>query len=70
MATIICSILVACSLIEPGASEEIVRHVGWVDAMPDTRTTVEFEINGTTLSFAGVGYHDKARMRFLTAILE
>ena len=49
----------SCGLVEPGASEVILPHVGWVNTVPDARATVEIEINGTALSFSGTGYHDK-----------
>lgn len=51
----------ACGLVEPGASEEILPHVGWVNTVPDARATVDIEVNGTALSFSGTGYHDKVR---------
>jgi hypothetical protein len=52
----------ACGLVEAGASEVILPHVGWVNTIPDARATVDIEINGTTLSFSGTGYHDKVRV--------
>jgi hypothetical protein len=51
----------SCGLVEPGASEVILPHVGWVNTVPDARATVDIEINGTALSFSGTGYHDKVR---------
>lgn len=46
---------------EPGASEVILPHVGWINAVPDARATVDIEVNGTAVNFSGTGYHDKVR---------
>lgn len=51
----------ACGLVDAGASEVILPHVGWVNTVPDARAIVDIEINGTALSFSGTGYHDKVR---------
>ncbi|KAK3620150.1 hypothetical protein LTR56_023577 [Elasticomyces elasticus] len=48
-----------CRLPTPGATEEIVPHVGRANAVPDLMVSVEFTINGTDLKLAGPGYHDK-----------
>ncbi|KAJ3551131.1 hypothetical protein NM688_g4907 [Phlebia brevispora] len=32
---------------------------GWLNAMPDADAFVDLDINGTSLSFTGIGYHDK-----------
>jgi len=47
--------------VEAGASEVILPHVGWANAVPDARATVDIEVNGTAISFSGIGYHDKVR---------
>ena len=49
----------ACGLVEAGASEVILPHVGWINTVPDARAIVDIEINGTALSFTGTGYRDK-----------
>jgi len=33
--------------------------VGWANAQPDAVAEADFTVNGTSLSFKGVGYHDK-----------
>ncbi|KAF5385702.1 hypothetical protein D9757_003548 [Collybiopsis confluens] len=48
-----------CSPAEEGANMELLPHVGWANAIPDAHAIVELEINGTRVSFSGVGYHDK-----------
>lgn len=32
---------------------------GWANALPDANAQVDFVINGTKVTFSGVGYHDK-----------
>ncbi|KAK4903971.1 hypothetical protein LTR49_026496 [Elasticomyces elasticus] len=58
-----------CGLPTPGATEEIVLHIGWANAVPDAMGSVDFTINGTDLQLAEPGYHDKkwANSRSLTA---
>ncbi|KAF3763475.1 hypothetical protein M406DRAFT_263100 [Cryphonectria parasitica EP155] len=50
-----------CSLNEDGASEVIMPHIGWANAVPDATATVDLLFSdGTSLSFDdGIGYHDK-----------
>ncbi|KAK5683567.1 hypothetical protein LTS10_005100 [Elasticomyces elasticus] len=48
-----------CGLPTPFATELIIPHVGWVNAIPDALTSVDFTINGSSLQFSGAGYHDK-----------
>ncbi|KAK3613721.1 hypothetical protein LTR56_027714 [Elasticomyces elasticus] len=48
-----------CGPPTPLATELIVPHVGWTNAVPDALITVDSTINGSTLQFAGVSYHDK-----------
>ena len=38
---------------------EVVPHLGWANAVPDAFADVDFIIQGSPLSFTGVGYHDK-----------
>ena len=35
--------------------------IGWANAVPDAKATVNFEVAGKKLAFSGVGYHDKVR---------
>ncbi|KAK4919627.1 hypothetical protein LTR49_012691 [Elasticomyces elasticus] len=48
-----------CGLPTPLATELIIPHVGWANAIPDALTSVDFTINGSALQFSGAGYHDK-----------
>ncbi|KAJ5716034.1 Tyrosinase family protein asqI [Penicillium malachiteum] len=45
---------VACGLSRPGASFEF-----WGNSKPDSYATVDMDINGTSLSFDGSGYHEQ-----------
>lgn len=36
----------------------IMPGVGWANAVPDAAANVDFDVNGTAVKFAGVGYHD------------
>lgn len=44
-----------------GATEEIMPHIGWSNAIPDAKVNVELTFDGTdTVTFDdGIGYHDK-----------
>jgi len=42
-----------------GATELLMPGVGWANAVPDAKATVNFNVNGTKLAFSGTGYHDK-----------
>jgi len=45
-----------------GATGQFTPHVGWANAVPDTNANVGCNVNGTKLSFSGLGYHhDKNR---------
>lgn len=33
--------------------------IGWANAVPDAKATVDFEVGGKKLAFSGTGYHDK-----------
>ena len=33
--------------------------IGWTNAVPDATAQVEFDVNGTTVKFTGMGYHDR-----------
>ncbi|MCJ1400030.1 hypothetical protein MMC11_003233 [Xylographa trunciseda] len=48
-----------CGPAEAGQNMAIMPGVGWANAMPDATTDVELHVNGTTVKFTGVGYHDK-----------
>lgn len=53
-----------CGPNEPGQNLEVSPEIGWANAMPDANATVNMVIQGRTLNFTGVGYHDKVRMHF------
>ncbi|KUI56178.1 hypothetical protein VP1G_03512 [Cytospora mali] len=50
-----------CDLNKPGATELILPHVGWANAVPDATAAVSLSFSdSSTVSFTdGVGYHDK-----------
>ncbi|TKA81672.1 hypothetical protein B0A55_01332 [Friedmanniomyces simplex] len=48
-----------CGIPKPGETEQLMPHIGWVNAVPDAVASVDLQINGTALSFSGPGYHDK-----------
>ncbi|KAH7029834.1 uncharacterized protein B0I36DRAFT_245904 [Microdochium trichocladiopsis] len=48
-----------CSQVLPGRTMEIVPGIGWANSIPDGDVTVDVEVNGTPLTFTGIGYHDK-----------
>ncbi|KIY73949.1 hypothetical protein CYLTODRAFT_485083 [Cylindrobasidium torrendii FP15055 ss-10] len=48
-----------CSPASVGQSMEVLPGVGWANAVPDARATIDLSINGKAFSFTGSGYHDK-----------
>ncbi|KAJ9262392.1 hypothetical protein DTO212C5_7947 [Paecilomyces variotii] len=40
-------------------SLQIAPHIGWTNAIPDSKGTVNFNIKGTDLQFEGSAYHDQ-----------
>ena len=48
-----------CGFDVPGATEELIPHVYWSNAIPDARAHVDLDIGGTKVEFTGSGYHDK-----------
>ena len=50
-----------CGLPESGATEMLMPGIGWANAVPDAKATVNFEVGGKKLAFSGVGYHDKVQ---------
>ncbi|KAL1849531.1 hypothetical protein Plec18170_007439 [Paecilomyces lecythidis] len=40
-------------------SMEIAPHIGWTNAIPDSKGTVNFNIKGVNLQFEGPAYHDQ-----------
>ncbi|KAK4546232.1 hypothetical protein LTR36_002369 [Oleoguttula mirabilis] len=48
-----------CGAVEAGATELLMPHIGWANAVPDALAQIDFNLNGTALSFTGPGYHDK-----------
>ncbi|KAK5113916.1 hypothetical protein LTR85_010449 [Meristemomyces frigidus] len=48
-----------CGALEVGATELLMPHIGWANAVPDALAQVNFDFNGTAPSFTGPGYHDK-----------
>jgi hypothetical protein len=48
-----------CGLDRPGQVEEAFPGVFWDTPIPDAVSEVDLRVNGTKVSFKGVGYHDK-----------
>ncbi|KAK9787385.1 putative Hydroxyneurosporene synthase protein [Seiridium cardinale] len=44
---------------QAGLSMEVMPGVGWANAVPDGDAEVYYMVNGTEITFSGVGYHDK-----------
>lgn len=44
-----------------GQSFELAPNLGWANAVPDARGTVDMTVNGERVQFSGFGYHDKVR---------
>ena len=36
-------------------------NLGWANALTDSNAVVDLTLNGSALSFTGVGYHDQVR---------
>ena len=51
-----------CDSPRAGATEMLMPGIGWANAVPDAKATVNFEVAGKKLAFSGVGYHDKVRL--------
>ncbi|KAJ5999004.1 hypothetical protein N7451_006814 [Penicillium sp. IBT 35674x] len=49
----------SCGTDAAGVEEQIITGVGWANAVPDANATVSLQINETSMSFEGYGYHDK-----------
>ncbi|KAM0815602.1 putative Hydroxyneurosporene synthase protein [Seiridium cardinale] len=43
---------------QAGLSMEVMPGVGWANAVPDGDAEVYYMVNGTEITFSGVGYHD------------
>lgn len=50
---------IACSLNRPGASFDFAEFLQWGNSVPDSYATVDLEVNGTSLTFSGSGYHNQ-----------
>ncbi|KAK7019900.1 hypothetical protein R3P38DRAFT_1228533 [Favolaschia claudopus] len=48
-----------CGSVQAGETLEVAPHLGWSNAIPDSKASVNLVINGTSLAFEGIGYHDK-----------
>ncbi|KAL8397926.1 hypothetical protein RB594_004584 [Gaeumannomyces avenae] len=48
-----------CSPVHANESMEVMSGVGWTNAVPAARASIDVAINGTRLQFEGLGYHDK-----------
>ncbi|KAF2993485.1 hypothetical protein E8E14_001883 [Neopestalotiopsis sp. 37M] len=48
-----------CDANVPGADEMHLPRFFWSNAIPDADVSVDLIINGTTVQFDGIGYHDK-----------
>ncbi|KAK7042340.1 hypothetical protein R3P38DRAFT_3448220 [Favolaschia claudopus] len=48
-----------CAPVQAGETLEVAPHIGWSNAIPDSKASVNLVINGTSLAFEGIGYHDK-----------
>lgn len=46
---------------EAGQDMRVTPVLGWVVPVPDANATVDLDIGGSLLKFAGVGYHDQVR---------
>lgn len=44
-----------------GQSFELAPNLGWANAVPDARGTIDMMVNGESVKFSGFGYHDKVR---------
>lgn len=50
-----------CSSITPGESMALAPKFGFANAVPDGSAKVDLVLNGSSLSFTGIGYHDHVR---------
>ncbi|KUI73015.1 Hydroxyneurosporene dehydrogenase [Cytospora mali] len=50
---------VKCGPAVEGASLADAEHILWINPVPDAVASVNIEVNGTSMSFKGSGYHDK-----------
>ncbi|KAJ5358465.1 Tyrosinase family protein asqI [Penicillium cataractarum] len=50
---------VACGLNRAGASFDFAEFLQWGNSVPDSYATVDLDVNGTSLTFSGSGYHDQ-----------
>ncbi|KIY53782.1 hypothetical protein FISHEDRAFT_32652 [Fistulina hepatica ATCC 64428] len=48
-----------CSAIGEDVDLQLFPHLGWANAIPDAKTTVNFKLAGVDINYTGVGYHDK-----------
>lgn len=48
-----------CDPYVSGVSQEIIPGVFWANAVPDADATAHFTVDGESLKFEGLGYHDK-----------
>ncbi|KAJ5560458.1 hypothetical protein N7513_002857 [Penicillium frequentans] len=48
-----------CGIQKSTSTLEIVPNIGWANLVPDALASVDMNIQGSTLSFQGRGYHDK-----------
>lgn len=49
----------SCGTDAAGVDERIIAGVAWANALPDANASVSLQLNDTTMSFEGYGYHDK-----------
>ncbi|MCJ1420335.1 hypothetical protein MMC32_006692 [Xylographa parallela] len=49
-----------CGPAKAGQSMVMLPGIGWTNAVPDATAEVEFDVNGTTVKFTGIGYHDQS----------
>ena len=48
-----------CGPASPGISMLVGPNIGWSNAMPDAEGQADFKVNGSSLAFTGIAYHDK-----------
>lgn len=51
-----------CGPVEAGQNMMVGPNIGWANAIPDAIGIVDVTINGSSLAFTGVGYHDKVKI--------
>ncbi|MCJ1383439.1 hypothetical protein MMC17_006553 [Xylographa soralifera] len=49
-----------CDPAEADQSMVMMPGIGWTNAVPDAAAQVELDVNGTTVKFIGIGYHDQS----------